>query len=62
MRWYDLDPDRGVLELDGSPSSTARVGAEIELLIWWGGGERTRGLWLHSQTGRALGWATVGEA
>jgi hypothetical protein len=62
MRWYDLDPGRGVLEFDGSPFSTARVGAEIELLMWWGGGARSRAVWLLSQSGRALGWAAVGEA
>jgi len=56
MRWYDLDPDRGVLELDGPER------LDLELVLWWGDGERTRALWLLSQSGRALGWAAVGEA
>lgn len=56
MRFHHLDPDRCVLELPGPR------GLEVELQLWWGDGERTRALWLLSQSGRALGWAVVGEA
>lgn len=51
MQWHDIDLDHGVLELRGS----ARL--EVELELWWGGGEPTRALWLLSQrrAGTALG-------
>jgi hypothetical protein len=68
MRWHHLSPGRGVLEIDGgSPFATATVGSkppglELELAVWWGGGEPTRAAWLWSQTGRVASWAVVGEA
>jgi hypothetical protein len=35
---------------------------ELELHVYWGGGEPSRAVWLWSQTGRVAGWAAVGEA
>jgi hypothetical protein len=63
MRWFDLGLCRGVLEIDyGSPFSTAVVGAELELLVWWGGGVPSRAAWCWSQTGKVAAWAWVGQA
>jgi len=68
MTWWTLGPGCGVLELDyGSPFSTAIVGGkpevlDLELLVFWNGGEPTRAVWLWSQSGRVAGWAAVGEA
>ena len=59
MNWHDLDPDCGVLQI---PPALGRDREELELRIWWGGGEPTRAVWLWSQTGRVAGWAAVGEA
>jgi hypothetical protein len=61
MRWYDLDPDRGVLELDTS-NEVAKGELEIELAVWWGGGAPTRAVWLWSQSGKVAAWAWVGQA
>lgn len=48
-------PDRGVLAASPPP-------IELELQIYWGGGARTRAVWVWSQTGAVAGWAAVGEA
>jgi hypothetical protein len=60
MHWHDLAPDHGVLELLVSPLTDR--GPDLELLIWWGGGEKTRAAWVWSPTGRVAGWALVGVA
>lgn len=63
MRWYDVDPGRGVLEIEYEPSNEpAKAEVDLELAVYWGGGERTRAAWLLSQDGRVLAWAVVGEA
>ena len=59
-----------MLELDyvSNVSATIAVGKlevialNLELLVFWGGGEPTRAVWFWSQTGRVMGWAAVGEA
>jgi hypothetical protein len=50
MRWHHLAIDHCVLEL---PSG-------LQLLLWYGGGVRTRAAWRWS--GRLASWAAVGEA
>lgn len=65
MTWWTIGPGCGVLEIDYRP--TIAVGkseppAELELRVYWGGGEPTRAVWLWSQTGRVMGWAGVGVA
>jgi hypothetical protein len=35
---------------------------ELELHVYWGGGEPSRAVWLWSQRGWVAGWAAVGEA
>jgi hypothetical protein len=62
MRWHHIGPGRGVLEIGGSPFAPAAVGAELELVLWWGGGLPSRAAWLWSQTGRVAAWVVVGEA
>jgi hypothetical protein len=67
MRWFQLGRGHGVIELDYSPSNEGEKSEpparlELELLVWWGGGEPSRAVWIWSQTGRVAGWAVVGEA
>lgn len=67
MNWHDLGPGHGVLEIDYGPSNEVEkseppASLELELLVWWGGGEPSRAVWIWSQTGRVAGWADVGEA
>jgi hypothetical protein len=57
MRFHHLDPGHAVLEL---PQLPARDRVELELHIYWDGGEPTRAVWLWA--GRVAGWAVVGEA
>jgi len=59
MNWHDLDPGHVVLEL---PESPGRDRVELELHVFWDGGEPTRAVWLWSQSKRIAGWAVVGEA
>lgn len=56
MNFYAPDPDSLVVELSGPPT------LELELLVFWGGGEPTRAVWLWSQTGELAAWAAVGVA
>jgi hypothetical protein len=67
MTWWTIGPGCGVLEIDYRASiavekSEVAPALELELLVYWGGGEPTRAVWLLSQTGRVMGWAGVGEA
>lgn len=59
MHLHDIGEGLAVLELPDHPGPD-RV--ELELLVWWGGGEPTRAAWVWSQTGRVAGWAEVGVA
>lgn len=45
-----------MLELPGPPDR------ELELMLFWGGGEPTRAVWLWSKTGQRVAWAPVGQA
>ncbi len=56
MCWWTLGFGHGVLELPGPWL------LEMELLVWWGGGEPTRAAWVWSQTGAVASWASVGRA
>ena len=63
MRWHHLGPGEGVLEIDYDASNeVAKAELELELAVYWGGGEPTRAVWLWSQSGAIAGWAAVGEA
>jgi len=67
MHWFHLGPGHCVFELDYRASNEVGkgevpAGGDLELLVWWGGGEPTRAAWVWSQTGRVMGWAGVGEA
>lgn len=55
MKWYCLEEGLGVLELPGL------AGFELELAVWWGGGEPTRAAWLWSQTGSFVWWCGGGQ-
>lgn len=59
MTWHDLDPGHAVLEL---PQATGRDRVELELHVYWGGGEPSRAVWLWSESGRIAWWSAVGEA
>jgi hypothetical protein len=63
MHWHHLGPGHGVLEIDYGPTSEVAKGEpELELVVYWGGGEPTRAVWLWSQSGAIAAWAVVGEA
>lgn len=68
MTWWTISPGCGVLEFDYTSPISASIAVvkpealDVELLVWWGGGEPTRAAWLCSQSGRVMGWAAVGVA
>jgi hypothetical protein len=65
MRWHHLGLGWDVLEIDYTPASSptievAKREGELELVVFWGGGEPTRAMWRWA--GRLAAWAEVGEA
>lgn len=67
VRYHHLGPGHGVFEIDYRASNEVGKGeaaarGELELLVWYGGGEPTRAAWVWSQSGAIAGWAVVGEA
>lgn len=49
--WRELNRGCGVVVLP-----------DLQLWVWWGGGEPTRALWRLTRSGVCVTWATVGEA
>ena len=70
MRYHHLGPGHAVLEIDYTPGRLPTAPAakgeppplDLELVLWYGGGEPTRAAWLWSQSGRVAWWAVVGQA
>jgi len=67
MHWFHLGPGHCVLELDYRASNEVGkgevpAGGDLELHIYWDGGEPTRAVWLWAATRQMVGWVHVGQA